>query len=143
MIPATGPTATVPTATGSPATPGFASVHDARLEYLRLLEPSGRSAQTLDRLLDGPNARVADVQQAAEEYARATEQFALALKQRSWPEQVAPAVEELTAQLLAQVEPTRAAARGTSIDEIASRLRQVPAATAAERVRSAFEQAGA
>lgn len=122
---------------------GFASIQDARQEYLRLLEPSGRSAKALSALLDDPSPDLESVQRSAGDYARATEAFASALQGRTWPDQVAGPINELTGQLLAQVEPSRAAARGKSVDEIGMLLRRVPAASASERVRGAFNDAGA
>jgi hypothetical protein len=118
-------------------------VEDARDEYLRLLEPSGQAVQALSALLEDPNSDIEAARRAVGDYAAATEQFGNALSEPTWPQQVAQPISELSAQLLAQGGPIKAAAQGATLEKIQGLLGQVPAASAAERVRDAFEAAGA
>lgn len=132
-------------ASASPAAPGGSpsveSMQDARDEYLRLLEPAGRAAGALGALLEDPNAEIGAVREAVEAYATAAEKWGTGLQGRTWPEEVPAPIAELTSQLLGQVEPTRAAAQGATVEEIQEQLAQIPGVTAAEQVRKAFEAA--
>lgn len=135
--------ATSPLPATAVAKPTFESIKEARDEYLRLLEPTGRASAASSDLLDDPNAEITTVRASLDEYARATEELAAALTARNWPNEVAGPIAKLSRQLLAQTEPIKAAARGGDIAQIRRLLGEVPPATAAEQVRDAFKRAGA
>lgn len=138
---ASGPSSTPAATAGRRA--GFASVEEARREYLRLLEPVGKASGGVSELLDRDDPDLQAARRGILEYAAAGEGSAGALQARTWPSEVAAPVGQLVEQLLAQVQPLRQAANGTSVDEIRQRLQQVPGATAAAQVRDAFKRAGA